>query len=382
MSRTVLTVSAVSISAAFVTILLLAGRCINDYINQQVLAVPSNRQMIITGSAKQELSAEQIRKLAEETGASDIRTTYLFCYTIIKGENLLLSSRNASAVFYDEAQPLFTRAELQAANADGTVPMNGVLISESLLHAANMEPESAIGSEITVVLLDKQNNKAHKEALPVDGIIPDELLAYMPAEQTAEIYIPYSGFQAIPHSVGAAALEYSDADAALSANGVSEKYGFVTRIERDQIMNARSEKNIYQLIFSFSVGIVLIASVLFISNSVSITFREKQRHYGMLKAVGFSHLHIWCICFFQGIVMSLAGGLIGTLTAQIVYRISAVSVFHVLMDTEALQSGYQSDLASSGWVVLLLAAAGIVSGLLPAFRASRQNVVRSLSYEQ
>ena len=116
-------------------------------------------------------------------------------------------------------------------------------------------------------------------------------------------------------------------------------------------------------------AISLIVGGIGIANIMLVSVTERTREIGLRKAVGATRRDILLQFLVEAVVLSLVGGSIGILLgwggSAIINRFIQTSV---TWESVALAFGVS-------------AAVGIVSGLLPAIRASRLNPIDALRYE-
>lgn len=116
-------------------------------------------------------------------------------------------------------------------------------------------------------------------------------------------------------------------------------------------------------------GLILIISIVSIANIMLVNIIERRHEIGIRKAVGATTRNIMGQFIAESLIMSLRGGLIGLTLA---YLISAVLLLFLSFNL------------SFSWLALGLGfavpvIAGIIAGLYPAYRASRQNIIAALN---
>jgi putative ABC transport system permease protein len=127
--------------------------------------------------------------------------------------------------------------------------------------------------------------------------------------------------------------------------------------------------------------IIAIIIVLTISNAAVMTVLERTSEIGTLMAVGFRRGRILRLFIFEGVILGLVGGAVGTLVGwALALALSAVGIpmppppgMDVGFDASILVSG---SLAMTG--MILAAVSAILATIYPAWRASRLPIVDAL----
>jgi putative ABC transport system permease protein len=121
-----------------------------------------------------------------------------------------------------------------------------------------------------------------------------------------------------------------------------------------------------------------------VMNIMLVSVDERIREIGLRRAVGARRWHIRAQFLAEALVLTLMGGIVGIALA---YSLSAA------IGTLPLYGAFDEELAGKGDIHLYISAAtllvstgilvlvGVISGLVPALRASRLNPVEALRYE-
>jgi len=119
--------------------------------------------------------------------------------------------------------------------------------------------------------------------------------------------------------------------------------------------------------------IVVITIGLVAANTAAMSFRERRREVAVMRSMGFGSGFILSILLAESILIGLAGGLLGCGAAYLVLRLMVVA-------TPALGPLGVISMPSGVLVESLIVAAliGLLSGLIPARSAARQNIVDAL----
>ena len=122
-------------------------------------------------------------------------------------------------------------------------------------------------------------------------------------------------------------------------------------------------------------GAVMFAIMLVSANTMAMSVRSRTREVAVLKTLGFTRQRVLSIFVSESVALSLAGGVLGVLVA-----IPVITG----MTHQFIGLGIPLDMnvkAPTAILALLVAVAlGIISGYLPAYRASRMNIVEGLRH--
>jgi putative ABC transport system permease protein len=117
------------------------------------------------------------------------------------------------------------------------------------------------------------------------------------------------------------------------------------------------------------VGLVLSL----VSTTAVMAVQDRVREHAVLQAIGFSWRRVFVLVLGEGVIVSVAGGLIGVGAALLVLWWSGIAV-----GTE----GVTIALSPSPWLLLegvvVSLGVGVVAGAVPAWRAARAEVVTAL----
>jgi putative ABC transport system permease protein len=130
--------------------------------------------------------------------------------------------------------------------------------------------------------------------------------------------------------------------------------------------------NVKTLIVSICTMVVL-TILLVTANTIAMTIRERAREIAILKTVGFRRRTILAMLVGEAAGIALAGGLLGSLGARILYQ---------TVDLSKLMQGFFRHFIVTpetiGMALLIAAAIGVLSAGIPAWRAARVPVAEAL----
>nr|WP_269438090.1 ABC transporter permease [Phosphitispora fastidiosa] len=127
-----------------------------------------------------------------------------------------------------------------------------------------------------------------------------------------------------------------------------------------------------QLGISVSVIVLVIGSLVVLTTMMSAV-NERTREIGIFRAIGFRKSHVIGIILMEAGFISIIGGLLGYLAGMAGARVAAPLIAKMEV---AVPWDLQIGLMAMGVAVIM----GLAAGLLPAFRAARQDPVEALRF--
>ena len=130
--------------------------------------------------------------------------------------------------------------------------------------------------------------------------------------------------------------------------------------------------NVKTLIISIC-SMVVLTILLVTANTIAMTIRERAREIAILKTVGFRRRAILAMLIGEATGIALAGGLLGSLGARILYE---------TVDLSRLMQGFFRHFIVTpetiGTALLIAAGIGVLSAGIPAWRAAQVPVAEAL----
>jgi putative ABC transport system permease protein len=120
-------------------------------------------------------------------------------------------------------------------------------------------------------------------------------------------------------------------------------------------------------------GAVVFTMLLVCANTMAMSIRERTREVAVLRTIGFTRGSILRLLLSESVAIALIGGIAGVLSATGV-------VLFMARPGVGLPVSMHMTADTAGVVMLVAAFVGLVSGLIPSYRASNLGIVDALRY--
>jgi putative ABC transport system permease protein len=122
-------------------------------------------------------------------------------------------------------------------------------------------------------------------------------------------------------------------------------------------------------------GAVVFAIMLVSANTMAMSVRSRTREVAVLKTLGFTRQGVLSIFVSESVALALAGGILGVLVA-----IPVITGMTRSFIGFGIPLNMKVNLPTAGISLLISIVLGLISGYLPAYRASRMNIVDALRH--
>lgn len=140
---------------------------------------------------------------------------------------------------------------------------------------------------------------------------------------------------------------------------------------------AKSLGDLIQLIsLSRVLGFACVGLVLaLVATTTLMSVQDRVREHGVLQTLGLSWRSIFLLVLIESLALSLLGGVLGTVAAMLVLQYSSLA-----LGAEAVTIAFSASYRLVAWGLGVAAVTGVLAGLLPAWHASRAEIVPSLRH--
>jgi putative ABC transport system permease protein len=128
--------------------------------------------------------------------------------------------------------------------------------------------------------------------------------------------------------------------------------------------------------FILSICAAVVFAILLVSaNTIAMSIRERTREVALLKTLGFTRRAVLSLFVGEAVALSVLGGLLGVLAAAGIIQLMRHNPV-----TLGVPGGLRITVSTMAVAVVVAGAVGLISGCLPAYRASRVNIVEGLRH--
>ncbi len=254
---------------------------------------------------------------------------------------------------------------------------NGVVISDSLAKIFEKQPQEMLGSNLTLYLPERSEQKTDKIEMQF------KIIGFT---EKKDILI-YVNSQALDKDV--ANLTYTRLKVKCNSSTilpiVREKItgeGFIVSALTDLIRQVDQAFGVIRIILGFFGAIALMVSAIGMFNTMTVALLERTEEIGIMKSIGASNYDILWMFVFESTIMGFLGGLSG-----LVIGFFGGEMFNFLVNflAQRLGGAPTSLLYFPLWFSLFILAVatlvGFFTGVIPARKASATDPLEALRYK-
>lgn len=117
------------------------------------------------------------------------------------------------------------------------------------------------------------------------------------------------------------------------------------------------------------VGLVLVL----VATTTVMSVQDRVKEHAVLQTIGFSGPRIFCLVLAESILLSLAGGIIGTIVAIVFLKFTGLAI-----GAEGVMMAFRPSARLATHAIAVALLSGLLAGILPAWQAARTEIVPAL----
>ena len=241
-----------------------------------------------------------------------------------------------------------------------------------------------IGKSISVVLLNPTQPETgleevqtveFKTEFKISGIIEDsaESLIYFPLSRLENVGV--TKYQS-------AKVRVKSNDSIEAVRTKSVEMGFIVAALSDTVEQANRVFQVLQIVLALFGIVALAVSAIGMFNTMTIALLERTQEIGIMKSLGASNRNVWELFLAESIIMGFLGGVGGILVGYI----SSEGFNLMIRILAGALGGRKVQLFERPWwfiltILIFSTIVGLFTGLWPARRAARINILAALRYK-
>lgn len=259
--------------------------------------------------------------------------------------------------------------------------LNPNVISEEI---PNEQIREMLGQKVSItLLLPTQTDTGLEEVRTVEFQTEFEISGVVEDAMESLIYFPLSRLEE------AGITKYQSAKVRVADNNSLEpvrtkavEMGFIVAALSDTIEQANKVFQVLQIILALFGIVALSVSAIGMFNTMTIALLERTQEIGIMKSLGASNKNVWELFLAESIIMGFLGGVGGVTIGYL-----SSEGFNLLIRILAgALGGRKVQLFERPWwfivtILVFSTVVGLFTGLWPARRAARINILQALRYK-
>ena len=168
----------------------------------------------------------------------------------------------------------------------------------------------------------------------------------------------------------------SDAKFRAAVNTIVEKYPIATLQDKEEFLDSRADLIDRSLTFVYGLLMLSVMIAFFgIVITLLLAVYERRRETGLLRAVGMTGRQVRTTVRWESVITSLYGAVVG-----VAMGLALGYIIIVALRDQGLKT-FSIPVSSIAWIMVLAFLAGVVAAVVPAWRATRLNILRAIAAE-
>ena len=267
-------------------------------------------------------------------------------------------------------------ADVVAGDLAGADPERSIAVHRDVADDLDLR----VGSPLPVTFPDGETESLTVAAIFLDGTLFGNWLV---DNAVWERHFTRTGISFASATVAGFSDDLSEAEqqallsqAAEAIAPITDRFPTVIAENRVEFRQSQQDQlNSFLAVIFALLALSLVIALIGIANTLALSVFERTREIGLLRAVGMTRRQLRRAIRWESVIIAVFGALLG-LTLGVLFGVAAVVAI-----PDSLISTASIPFAQLIGYVLVAAIAGIVAAILPAFRASRLNILDAISHD-
>lgn len=379
--RSVLTISGVAIGVGFIVFLISLGYGLQRISTQQIANLEALQIIDVTpGKSKivkiDESVLDKFKKLSNVSEVTpELSLVGKISYASSTTEGVIYG-KNSDYIKLEDPR-LITGSFYTNNNS------NGAIINKTAVKQLGLKDDKdAIGKKIDLSIIigkdyfeDAENDKTEDMEVSILGVLENESSPY--------VYIPLEKYKSLGVvNYSSVKVKVANKESVDITKKQLENLGFKTTTLKDTVDQINQFFTIFQLILlSFGVIAVIVAA-LGMFNTLTISLLEKTREISFMKVLGTERKDIWRLFLGEAIIIGLLGTSLGILTGTLIG--SGLNNFLIDLAQKTGNKPVEIFYTPITFILIIFTVSitiSILTGIYPAYRATRIDPLEAMRYE-
>jgi putative ABC transport system permease protein len=382
--RSLLTIGGVALGIGIITLLLCLGFGVQEMIvNEVTKSNPRNVVDINNGNLDNfvALNDEMKQKIMGIEGVTGIEVK------MNTGGKVTLGDSQADVVFFGANKQFLEAARIEYRRGENSYENNEsrTIISERLARLLGFEnPVDALGKKILydVVISKEVSSTISEETIKEGNEV--EIVGIVERVEDPYMYVP---FDLLHDNFGidfaqSGKVIFENSELSDNIQQQLQQLGFIAESVNALIKDINSFFNTIRILLVIFGVIIMSISVMGMLNTLSVSLLQRTKEIGILKTLGAKRADIFKMFVLESVIISFLGGIFGFIFG---YGMAFILNYGlILLGKRAgvelsffIYVPVSFTMAIMSFIIFL----GLVTGMMPAYRASRIHSLEALRYE-
>jgi hypothetical protein len=257
------------------------------------------------------------------------------------------------------------------------------VVNRAMLTMLRIKEQEAVGKKFSVsfVLVGNEspdqliNRETTQTEYTITGITPED--------KNPVFYVPFIDLRALGiMNFSQAKVMVNNSRDLTSVRRQIESMGYVTRSVSDTVAQIHNIFRVTRTILAMLGMLTLAVASLGMFNTLTVSLLERTREVGIMKAIGMKSSEVQELFLTESVIMGFLGGVLGLVFGWMLGKLVGILLsFFTLLNGAGVVDVSFVPLPFMILMVVLSVCIGLVTGIYPAWRATKISALNALRYE-